>query len=54
MKRMFDPVSKTNDPNAGSLGISPAEQMRTALDWNPRLNPGGGCDFGWNETKAEG
>ena len=48
LKRMFDPVSKTNDPNAGGLGISPAELMRTAkhYDWNPRLNPGGGCDFG--------
>ena len=42
LKRMFDPVSKTNDPNAGGLGISPAELMRTAkhYDWNPRSQSG--------------
>ena len=34
--------SKTNDPNAGGLGISPAELMRTAkhYDWNPRHQSG--------------
>jgi hypothetical protein len=30
LKRMFDPVSKSNDPNVDGLGISPAELMRTA------------------------
>ncbi len=47
LKRMFDPVSASHDPNAGGLGISPAELMRTAkhYDWHAVLNPGGGCAF---------
>jgi hypothetical protein len=41
LKRMFDPVSKTDDPNAGGLGISPAELMRTAKHyrWNAAQDP---------------
>ena len=49
LKRMFDPVSKTDDPNAGGLGISPAELMRTAkhYQWNEAEDPlGVGCYFG--------
>ena len=48
LKRMFDPVSKTNDPNAGGLGISPAELMRTAKHyrWNEDGDPTDHCGFG--------
>jgi hypothetical protein len=41
LKRMFDPVSKSNDPEAGGLGISPGELMRTAKHDN------WGCDYSY-------
>lgn len=47
LKRMFDPVSKTDDPTVGGLGISPAELMRTAKHWIWDLPVGyGRCYFG--------
>ena len=48
LKRMFDPVSKSNDPNVGGLGISPAELMRTAKHYAWSVNDPNGqdCYFG--------
>ena len=49
LKRMFDPVSKTDDPKAGGLGVSPAELTRTAKHhgWNEAEDPTGvGCYCG--------
>jgi hypothetical protein len=34
LKRMFDPVARTDDPKAGGLAISPAELMRTAKHYS--------------------
>lgn len=33
LKRMVDPVSKSNDPNAGGLGISASHYMQTAKQY---------------------
>lgn len=42
LARMFDPVSDSNDPDAGGLGIQASELMRTAqhYSWDSGFNPG--------------
>jgi len=42
LHRMFDPVSRSNDPHSGGLGMSPSVLMRTArhFGWKDPSRPG--------------